>query len=255
MNSIVPALAGKSLLITGASSGIGRAAAFACARQGAKLMLGDLSCEAGEEVAAAIRDKGGSALFSACDVRVDAQVRGLVESAVGAYGRLDGAFNNAGIEGEISPLDEVSEELFSRVLDINVTGVWRCMRAEIPYLSRHGGAIVNTSSIAGLIGAGGLSPYVASKHAVIGLTKAAAIEYAKAGIRVNAVCPGVIATPMLDRLAEGRPGLIEGLLAFKPMGRLGLPEEVAEAVVWLLSDASSFTTGHALTVDGGYVAQ
>ena len=172
------------------------------------------------------------------------------------HGRLDCAVNNAGIEGALRDTAEYPEDIFERVIQVNLIGVWRCVRAEVPAMLRTGGgAIVNTASVAGLVGAGALSAYVASKHGVVGLTRSAAIEYAKAGIRVNAVCPGVIDTPMVDRLSAEMPTLREALIAMKPMGRLGRPEEVAEAVVWLCSDAASFVTGHALAVDGGYVAQ
>jgi len=183
-------------------------------------------------------------------------VDALVARAVARHGRLDCAVNNAGIEGVLRQTAEYPEEDFARVIQVNLLGVWRCLRGEIPaMLASSGGAIVNTASVAGLVGAGGLSAYVASKHAVVGLTRAAAIEYAKAGVRVNAVCPGVIDTPMVDRLSLEMPTLREALLAMKPMGRLGRPAEVAEAILWLCSDAASFVTGHALAVDGGYVAQ
>ena len=248
-------LDGRTVLITGAASGIGRATALAVAREGARLVLGDVA-PAGEETAAAARALGAEAAFLATDVTRPADVDALVERAIRRHGRLDCAVNNAGIEGALAPTAEYPPEDFERVIQVNLIGVWRCLRAELPVmLGAGGGAIVNTASVAGLVGAGGLSAYVASKHAVVGLTRVAAIEYAKEGIRVNAVCPGVIDTPMLDRLSLAMPNLREALLAMKPMGRLGLPEEVAAAIVWLCSDAASFVTGHALAVDGGYVAQ
>jgi NAD(P)-dependent dehydrogenase (short-subunit alcohol dehydrogenase family) len=250
----VAGLEGRTVLITGSASGIGRATALAFAREGARLVLGDVA-PAGEETAAAARALGVEAHFQRTDVTIPADVDALVERAI-RRGRLDCAVNNAGIEGALAPTAGYPPEDFERVIQVNLIGVWRCLRAEIPaMLGAGGGAIVNTASVAGLVGAGGLSAYVASKHAVVGMTRVAAIEYAKEGIRVNAVCPGVIDTPMVDRLSLAMPNLREALLAMKPMGRLGLPEEVAAAVVWLCSDAASFVTGHALAVDGGYVAQ
>jgi NAD(P)-dependent dehydrogenase (short-subunit alcohol dehydrogenase family) len=260
------ALAGMTALVTGAASGIGRATVLAFARAGARVVAADVDDEGGAATAEAARAVGGDVVAARCDVRSGADVDALVAGAVARFGRLDCAVNNAGIEGVLAPIGETDEAVAARVLDVNLMGVWRCLRAELPRMaaqpSRVGrqpgaaaqrGAIVNTASVAGLVGAGGLAPYVASKHGVVGLTKAAALEYATAGIRVNAVCPGVIQTPMVDRLAAARPGIVDALLAVKPMGRLGTPDEVAAAIVWLCSDAASFTTGHALTVDGGYV--
>lgn len=246
----------KAALITGAASGIGRATALAFAREGARLVVADRDAAGGEETVRQARAAGATAHFVDTDVTNTADVLTLVARTVELFGRLDCAFNNAGIEGVLAPVAEYPEEMFARVFDVNVAGIYRCLRAEIPPMLRQGGGvIVNTASVAGLVGAGGLSAYVASKHAVVGLTKSAAIDYAKLGIRVNAVCPGVIDTPMLDRLASGVEGLREALLAFEPMGRIGRPAEVAEAVVWLCSDAASFVTGHTLAIDGGYVAQ
>ena len=248
-------LEGRTVLITGAASGIGRATALAFASEGARLVLGDVA-PAGEETAAAARALGVEAHFQRTDVTSPADIDALVARATRSHGRLDCAVNNAGIEGALAPTAEYPPEDFERVIQVNLIGVWRCLRAELPVmLGAGGGAIVNTASVAGLVGAGGLSAYVASKHAVVGMTRVAAIEYAKEGVRVNAVCPGVIDTPMVDRLSLAMPNLREALLAMKPMGRLGLPEEVAAAIVWLCSDAASFVTGHALAVDGGYVAQ
>ncbi len=244
----------KSAIVTGGASGIGRATALAFARAGARIVVSDLDTAGGEATAAAARAAGGEAHFLPCDVRSLRDVDALVATAIERFGRLDCAFNNAGIEGALASIGDGLEDVVAGVLDVNLMGVWRCLHAELPRMAAQGGgAIVNTASVAGLVGAGGLAPYVASKHGVIGLTKAAALEYAAHRIRVNAVCPGVIQTPMVDRLAAASPGMIDALLAVKPMGRLGTPDEVAAAVVWLCSDAASFTTGHALTVDGGYV--
>jgi NAD(P)-dependent dehydrogenase (short-subunit alcohol dehydrogenase family) len=249
-------LDGKAVLITGAASGIGRATALAASREGAKLVLSDVLVEAGEATARQIGAEGGKALFVRCDVTRQADVDAMMKRTVEAYGRLDGAFNNAGIEGSLAPTADYPEDVFERVIQINLIGVWRCLRAEIPVMLKQGkGAIVNTASVAGLVGAGAFAAYDASKHGVVGLTKSCALDYAKQGLRLNAVCPGVIQTPMLDRLSKEMPGVIEALLAVKPMGRLGTAEEVAEAVVWLLSDAASFVTGTTLAVDGGYTAQ
>jgi NAD(P)-dependent dehydrogenase (short-subunit alcohol dehydrogenase family) len=247
-------VSGKSVLITGGASGIGRAAAYAFGREGARVVVADLSEEGGRETVEKLRAGGVDAHFVRADVTRSEDVAALVAKTVSLLGRLDCAFNNAGIEGAVVSLAEYPEDTFRKVLDVNVLGVFRCMRAELPHMLAQGrGAIVNTASVAGLIGAAGLSAYIASKHAVLGLTKTAALENAKLGVRVNAVCPGVIQTPMLDRLASAADGLVQGTMAATPMGRLGTPEEIAEAVVWLCSDAASFITGTALTVDGGYV--
>lgn len=248
------ALNGKAALVTGGASGIGRATALAFACEGASLVLADVDAAGGEDTAAAARAAGANAHFVRCDVARSADVEALVAGTIARLGRLDCAFNNAGIEGRLGPLAECPEEDFARVIDVNLMGVWRCLRAELPHMTARGsGAIVNTASVAGLVGAGGLAAYVASKHAVMGLTKVAALEAARSGVRVNAVCPGVIQTPMVDRLDAASPGAIEALVAVEPMGRVGTPEEVAAAVVWLCSDAASFTTGHGLVIDGGYV--
>jgi len=249
-------LVGKSIVITGAASGIGKATALAAGREGAKLVLADVSVENGEETARAIKGEGGQAAFVRCDVTQQSEIETMVKRAVELYGQLDGAFNNAGIEGTLVAAADYPQDVFERVIQINLLGVWKCLRAEIPVMLKQGkGAIVNTASVAGLVGAGAFAAYVASKHAVVGLTKTCALDYAKQGIRLNAVCPGVIQTPMVDRLAELVPGVIDALLTVKPMGRLGTAEEVAEAVIWLLSDSASFVTGTTLAVDGGYTAQ
>ncbi len=249
-------LEGKAALVTGASSGIGRATALVFAREGAKVVVADVVVAGGEETVRLIKTVGGEAIFVKADVSKAAEVEAMVNTAVAAYGRLDCAHNNAGIEGAMSTTTDYAEEDWDRVIRINLKGVWLCMKSEIAQmLKQGGGAVVNTASGAGLVGLANMSAYVASKHGVIGLTKTAALEYAKAGIRVNAVCPGVIQTPMVARVTGRQPQLAEALVAAEPVGRVGQPEEIAEAVVWLCSEAASFVTGHAMAVDGGYVAQ
>ncbi len=246
----------KIALVTGAGSGIGRATALVFAREGAKVVVSDIVVEGGEETVRQIETAGGEALFVKADVSKGADVEALITQAVETYGRLDCAFNNAGIEGGVKPTIDCTEEEFDRTIAVNLTGVWLCMKYELQQmLSQGGGAIVNTASVAGLIGFPGLPDYVASKHGVLGLTKTAALEYAKSGIRVNAVCPGVIQTPMVERGAQLSPGFDELAVSMEPVGRFGQPAEVGEAVVWLCSDAASFVTGHPMTVDGGLVAQ
>ncbi len=246
----------KVALVTGGGSGIGRASALAFAREGARVVVADVAVEGGEETVGLIKKAGGEALFVRADVTQSAEVEAMVQRAVSAYGRLDCAFNNAGIEGTPAPTAECSEENWERVLAVNLKGVWLCMKHEIPRMLRQGGgAIVNTASVAGLVGFQNMPAYVASKHGVAGLTKTAALEYARQGIRVNAVCPGVIRTPMIERFMGKGGQTEEELSALEPVGRLGAPQEVAEAVVWLCSDAASFVTGHTLVVDGGLVAQ
>ena len=249
-------LDGKIALITGAGSGIGRASALTFAREGAKVAVADKLVDGGQETVRMVEAAGGTANFIEVDVSDAASVEAMVNATVEMYGRIDCAYNNAGIEGQVAPTDSYADDMFDKVIAVNLTGVWLCMKYEIPRLLEHGGgAIVNTASGAGLIGVAGLSAYVASKHGVIGLTKTAALEYAKSGIRVNAVCPGLIQTPMVERLTADQPQLGEALVAMEPVGRTGRPEEIAESVVWLCSDAASFVTGHAMSVDGGFVAQ
>ena len=247
---------GKVALVTGGASGIGRATALTFAREGAKLVVADLNEDGGRQTAHMITEKSGEAIFVRTDVSQAVEVQALISKAVETYGRLDCAHNNAGISGGLSARTaEYPEDMWHQVVAINLTGVWLCMKYEIPQmLHQGGGSIVNTASVAGLGGYHGASAYVASKHGVVGLTKTAALEYATQGIRVNCVCPGYIATPMT---APGMndPTRLARLIAREPIGRVGTPEEVAEAVVWLCSDAASFVTGHTMTVDGGYVAQ
>ena len=247
---------GKVALVTGGASGIGRATALTFAREGAKLIVADMNEEGGHQTVHMITEQGGDAIFVRTDVSQTVEVQALISQAVATYGRLDCAHNNAGISGGGRALTaEYAEDMWHQVIAVNLTGVWLCMRYEIPQmLSQGSGAIVNTASVAGLIGARGLAAYVASKHGVVGLTKTAALEYATQGIRVNCVCPGVIQTPMTER-GLSNPERRARIIASEPMGRVGTPEEIAEAVVWLCSNAASFVTGHTMTVDGGHVAQ
>jgi len=248
---------GKVALVTGASSGIGRACALAFAREGAQVVIGDVSVDGGKETAHLITEAKGEAIFFKSDVSKRANVEALIQTAVRTYGRLDYACNNAGIEGTQALTADYPEEVWNRVLSTNLTGVWLCMKYEIPQmLKQGGGVIVNMSSILGTVGFANASAYVAAKHGLIGLTKTAAIEYATQGIRVNAVCPAFIYTPMLERggMQEGSE-LYTAIASLHPVKRMGKPEEVAEAVTWLCSDAASFVTGHAMLVDGGYIAQ
>jgi NAD(P)-dependent dehydrogenase (short-subunit alcohol dehydrogenase family) len=242
-------------LVTGASSGIGRATALAFAREGARVAVADVQVEAGQETVALIERQGGKAIFVRCDVSRNDDVKALVEKVVQTWDRLDFAHNNAGIEGTQALTADCTEDAWDRIIAINLKGVWLCMRHEIPLmLRRGGGSIVNTASVAGLVGFAGLPAYCASKGGIIQLTRTAALEYAKAGIRVNVVCPGVVRTPMVDRLLATDPKTEAAFVAMEPIGRFGKPEEIADAVLWLCSGRASFVTGHALVVDGGLVA-
>ncbi len=238
---------GKVALVTGAGGGIGRATALAFAREGAKVMVSDVNAASGDETVAMIRKAGGTAVFKACNVASEQEVKALVEGTVAEFGRLDCAFNNAGISNSRQDFDL---DLFRRTIEINLNGVAYGLKFEIEQmLKQGGGTIVNTSSIAGLSGQGTLD-YTASKHGVVGLTRSAALRYAAMGIRINAVCPGVIATGMTDPLLKD-PVMKARIEAMTPMQRMGTADEIAEAVIWLCSGKASFVTGQALAVDGG----
>ncbi len=248
-------LSGKIAVITGAASGIGRGSALVFAKHGAKVAVADVNVQGGEETVELVRQAGGEAFFIQADVSNKEQTVAMVGKVVERWGRLDCALNNAGIDGSMGATADCTEENWQNIIAVNLTGVFLCMKYEIQQmLKQGGGAIVNIASVAGLVGYPGLPAYVASKHGVVGLTKNAAIEYAKQGIRVNAVCPGAIRTPMLEDAI--RQGLIpeDQLASVAPIGRLGLPEEIGEAAAWLCSEKSSFMMGQAVPVDGGWVA-
>ncbi|WP_395337029.1 glucose 1-dehydrogenase [Novosphingobium sp. BL-8H] len=245
-------LAGKVALVTGASGGIGRAAALAFARSGASVLVSDVNEEGGRETVSLIEKAGGKAAWQRCDVSKGDEVKAMVAAAVSAFGRLDYAFNNAGINSITA--NEYEDEVWARSVGINLTGVMLCMREEAEVmLAQGGGAIVNTASINGMVGNPSQPGYTATKHGVIGLTRHGALRWAKAGIRVNAVCPGVIETPMTAPLVAD-PQMKQVIEGMTPMGRMGKAEEIAEAVVWLCSDASAFVTGHPMVIDGGATA-
>jgi NAD(P)-dependent dehydrogenase (short-subunit alcohol dehydrogenase family) len=251
-------LAGKVAFVTGGSSGIGRAAALAFAREGASVVVADVSEQGNQETARLIEEQGGRALAVRCDVTRAEDVKAALAKTIETFGRLDFAFNNAGIEPKKPvPTAEYDEEEWDRIFDINIRGMFLCMKHEIPLILQHGegGAIVNTSSGAGIIGIKGSPAYTAAKHGVIGLTKAAALDYAAQNLRINAVCPGYIETPMMDRFTGGTPEGRAKVIAEEPVGRMGRPEEVAAAVVWLCSDLAAFVIGHAMVMDGGQTVQ
>jgi NAD(P)-dependent dehydrogenase (short-subunit alcohol dehydrogenase family) len=246
----------KICLITGGASGIGQAAAFAFAREGAVVTIADVSADSGAQTARAVRDAGGAAEFTRCDISVASEVEALIASITARHGRLDCAFNNAGIEGPLVPMHEVGEALWDRIVRVDLKGPFLCLKYEIRQMLRQGhGSIVITSSTAGICGTPGYSPYTAAKHGVIGLTRSAALQYARSGIRVNAVCPGLTDTPMMARILGGDAEMEKLFVAGTPVGRKGNPDEIARAAVWLCSDAASYVTGAVLPVDGGVFAQ
>jgi NAD(P)-dependent dehydrogenase (short-subunit alcohol dehydrogenase family) len=245
-------LAGKVAFVTGAANGIGRAAALAFAREGASVVAADISEQGNQETARMVEELGGRALAVRCDVTRAEDVKAALDKAIEAFGRLDVAFNNAGTEQPVTATADLTEDEWDRVVSINLRSVFLCMKYQIPLMLKHGGgSIVNTSSGAGVKGFAGQAAYSAAKHGVIGLTRAAALDYAKFNIRVNAVCPGIIDTPMMQRFTEGTPEGRERVIAQEPVGRMGTPEEIAEAVLWLCSDTAGFVIGHALVIDGG----
>jgi NAD(P)-dependent dehydrogenase (short-subunit alcohol dehydrogenase family) len=247
---------GKVVLVTGAAGGIGRATALAFGRAGACVVVADLSVDGGHATAAMIVEAGGKALFVQTNVTRAADVEALIDKTVSYYGRLDCAFNNAGIEEEHLALADTDEALFDRIMNVNVKGTWLCMKYQIRQMLKQegGGSIVNTASVAGLVGAPTQAVYAASKHAVVGMTKTAAAEYGRDGIRINSVCPGVINTPMLARALERDPARQKKLRNLHPIGRFGDVTEIANAALWLCSEQASFVTGHQLAVDGGLTA-
>jgi NAD(P)-dependent dehydrogenase (short-subunit alcohol dehydrogenase family) len=243
---------GRVAFVTGGGTGIGRAAAVAFAREGARVVVAGLTEQANQEAARMIEEAGGQALAVTCDVARTEDVKAALDKTIEAFGHLDFAFNNAGVEQPIMPAADVTEEEWDRIIDIDLRGVFLCMKYEIPLmLEQRGGVIVNTSSGAGVKGFAGQAAYCAAKYGVVGFTKAAALDYAKANIRVNAVCPGIIETPMMDRFSGGTPEGRARVIAQEPVGRMGKPEEIGAAVVWLCSDAAAFVTGHAMVIDGG----
>ncbi|MBV8774448.1 MAG: SDR family oxidoreductase [Deltaproteobacteria bacterium] len=249
-------LNGKVALVTGGGSGIGRATSLRLAREDATVMIADYAPEGADRTVKQIKDAGGEASCVAADVSVTAQVEAVISKTMETYGRLDYAFNNAGIEGTIGDTVSYPEDAFDRTIAINLKAVWLCMKYEIPQMLKiGGGAIVNTASTLGLVAIEGASAYTASKHGVVGLTRTAALEFAQKNIRVNCVCPGFIRTAMVERALDKGQIAEHQMIAIEPVGRLGKPEEIAEAVLWLLSDAASFVTGHTLTIDGGWTAR
>jgi NAD(P)-dependent dehydrogenase (short-subunit alcohol dehydrogenase family) len=252
----VSALEGKAALVTGGGSGLGRASAIALARAGATVTVADVNEDGGKETAALVYEEaGGDAEFVRADVTRPDDVAAMVDQAVARWGHLDCALNNAGMTGASAPTADYELDDWNRALALNLTGVFLCLKYELPAMLERGGSIVNMASGAGLVGFPGLPAYVASKHGVVGLTKAAALEYASQGVRINAICPGSTRTPMLEGFMGGDEQVERMMTRAVPLGRLGRPEEIAEAVVWLCSEAASFVVGHALAVDGGSVVQ
>jgi NAD(P)-dependent dehydrogenase (short-subunit alcohol dehydrogenase family) len=247
--------AGKVTFVTGAASGIGRATALAFAQAGASVVVADVADEENEQTASLIEASGGRALALRCNVTRSEDVKAALDQAIDAFGRLDYAFNNAGVEQPVKEAADITEQEWDRILDISLRGVFLCMKHEIPLMLNHGGGvIVNTSSGAGVKGFKGQAAYAAAKHGVIGLTKSAALDYAQANVRINAICPGIIDTEMMQRFTARTPERRAAVIAQEPIGRMGTPEEIAAAVLWLCSDAAAFVVGHAMIIDGGQTA-
>ncbi len=253
-------LDGKVALVTGGGAGIGESAALALSRDGAKVVVCDVDTNGGADTVQQIEAAGGEALFVEADVSRAVDVKALVARAIKRFGAINCAINNAGIQGEVGTTDQCGEDNWNRIIAINLTGVWLCMKYEIQQMKRQGaGAIVNIASNFGLVGSYGMPAYSAAKHGVLGLTKTAALENAKLGIRVNAVCPGPVQTPLVDQMLLAQPeaaaDIMKTITGRLPLGRIGRPEEIGGAIVWLCSDQASFTTGMAMPVDGGFTAQ
>jgi len=249
-------LGNKVVIVTGGASGIGAASAMAFAQEGASVVVADINIERGEELVSRLQSHSENCMYVPCDVSLESDIKNMISKTIQRYGRLDCAFNNAGIEGVTANTIDCTNENWEKILNTNLRSAWWCMKYEIPeMLKAGGGSIVNCSSIAGLLGFTGIPAYVASKHGVIGLTQAAALEYAQQNIRINAICPGVIHTSMIDRFTQGDEKSIAEMTKGAPMERMGTPEEIANAVLWLCSSASSFVTGHPLVADGGWVVR
>ncbi len=249
-------MAGKTALVTGGGSAIGRATALAFAQAGANVVVADVDRAGGEESVALMERLAGAGFFVLTDVSKSNEVDTLVKTSVAKFGRLDCGFNNVGIQGDLSPTAQCSEENWDRIIGANLKGVWLCLKYEIAQmLKQGGGAIVNNASNFGLVGSKGMPAYLAAKHGVVGLTKTVAIEYAQSGIRINAVCPGPVQTPLVDKIIALQPEIVAAITERELIGRMGQPNEIASAVLWLFSDQASFVVGSILSVDGGYVAQ